>query len=117
MELGECVLHQFLNLVVAQVADASLVGVVNVLVGLKLASLDFQSDFLVSITERSSVGSQLVYFFYREHRVVARIVEYVLVHFHLVDDVGSHLQAVFQLAEGREEHLLDDLQVAEVAYT
>ena len=40
----------------------------------------------------------------------------MLVHRHLVYDVGSHLQAVFQLVERREEHLLDDLQVAEIAH-
>ena len=30
------------------------------------------------------------------------------VYFHLVDDVGSHLQAVFQFAECGQENLFDD---------
>ena len=33
----------------------------------------------------------------------------MLVHLHLVDDVGSHLQTVLQLVEGREEYFLDNL--------
>ena len=40
----------------------------------------------------------------------------MLVHLHLVDDVGSHLQTVLQLVEGREEHFLDNLKIAEIAY-
>ena len=40
----------------------------------------------------------------------------MLVHLHLVDDVGSHLQTVFQLVEGREEYFLDNLEIAEIAY-
>ena len=40
----------------------------------------------------------------------------MLVHLHLVDDVGSHLQTVLQLVEGREEHFLDNLEIAEIAY-
>ena len=40
----------------------------------------------------------------------------MLVHLHLVDDVGSHLQTVLQLVEGREEYFLDNLEIAEIAY-
>ena len=42
----------------------------------------------------------------------------MLVHLHLVDDVGSHLQTVLPTRpEGREEGALpDNLEIAEIAY-
>lgn len=116
MEFGEGMLHESLYLVVAEIADAALVSVVDILVWLEFSSLDFQSHFLVSVAEWHSVGGKLVYFLYREHWVVTRIVEDMLVHFHLIDDVGCHLEAVFQLVESWQEHFLDNLEVAEVAH-
>ena len=40
----------------------------------------------------------------------------MLIDLYLINNVGRHLQAVLQFAKGRQEDLLDDLQVAEVAH-
>ena len=71
---------------------------------------------LIGITERYAVGCQTVNLLDAEHWVVHRIVEDMLVHFYLVDDIGCHLQTVFQFAKGWQKDFLDDLQVAEVAH-
>ena len=116
MEFPEDLVHQRLNLIVAEVTDTSLVGVVYLLVSMERTRLDVQSYLLISIAERHTVGGQTVHFFHREDRVVELVVEDMLVHLHLVDDIGRHLQTVLQFIEGRQEYLLDDLQVAEVAH-
>ena len=116
MEFGEGVVHQLLYLVIAEVADTALVGMMDVLARCKVTSLNLQTYGLVGITEWHSVGSQTGHFLYGEHEVVARVVENMLVHFHLVDDIGCHLQAVFQLTEGRKKYFLDDLKITEIAY-
>lgn len=64
VELREGLLHQRLNLVVAEIADAAFVSMMNILVWLEFASLDFQSYLLVSIAEWHAVGCKLVHFFY-----------------------------------------------------
>ncbi len=116
MEFGEGVVHQLLYLVIAEVADTALVGMMDVLARCEVTSLNLQTYGLVGITEWHSVGCQTVHFLYGEHEVVARVVENMLVHFHLIDDIGCHLQAVFQLTEGRKEYFLDDLKITEIAY-
>ena len=103
------------NLFGAEVADASLVGVVHLFAGREASGLDVESHFPVGIAEGHAFGSQAVDFFDGEDEVVARVVQYVLVHFEAADDVGCHLQALPQLLEGGQEDFLDDLQVAEVA--
>ena len=91
-------------------------GVVDVLVGRELSGFDVESHLLVGIAEGHAAGGEAVDLLDREHRVVHRVVEYMLVHLYLIDDVGRHLQAVLQLVEGRQEHLFYNLQVAEVAH-
>ena len=115
MEPVPDLLHQGCYLLRAKVADAALMGVVHFLPGDELASLDVKSDLLVGIAERHPFACQTVHFFYGEHEVVARVIENVFVHFESRDDVGCHLQAFSQFLESRQEDLLDDLQVAEVA--
>ena len=115
METIECLLHEGLYLVVAEIADAALMGVMDIFVSLERACLDVESYFLVGIAERHAVGGETVHFLYGEHRVVHRIVEDMFVHLYLINNVSGHLQTVLQFAEGREENFLDDLQVAEVA--
>ena len=39
----------------------------------------------------------------------------MLVHLYALDDVGSHGETVLQFGKGRQEHLLDNLKVAEIA--
>ena len=116
METIERLLHEGLYLVVAEIADAALVGMVDISVSLKRASLNIKSYLLIGIAEGHAVGGEAVHFLYGEHRVVHRIVEDMFVHLYLINNVSGHLQTVLQFAEGREENFLDDLQVAEVAY-
>ena len=40
----------------------------------------------------------------------------MLVNLHLVDDVSSHLQTVFQLVESWEEYFLDNLKITEITH-
>ena len=90
-------------------------SVMDISVGFKGACLYFQTNGLVGITERHTRSSQFVYFLYREHWVVHWVVENVLFYLHLINNVGSHLQTVVLVFEGRKEHFLDYLQVAEIA--
>ena len=116
VEAVERLLHESLDLVVAEVADRAFVGVVDVVRGLERTSLDVESHLLIGIAEGHPVGSQAIHLFDREHRVVHRIVENVLIDLYLINNVGRHLQTVLQFAKGWQEDLLDDLQVAEVAH-
>ena len=88
----------------------------DVLVGHELASLNLQSHLLVSVPERHAGGGKAVHLLHREHGVIHRVVEDVVVDLHLVDDIGSHAQAVVELVEGGQEHLFYYLQVAEIAH-
>ena len=90
-------------------------GVVNVFVGCELACLNVESHLFVCVAEWHSGCCKTVYFLYRAHRVVHRVVEYMLVHLYLVD-VGSHLKTVLEFVKRRQEHFLDDLKVAEIAH-
>ena len=90
-------------------------SVVDILVGMECAGLNLQSHLLIGIAERHSGSGKLVDFLDREHRVVHRVVEDMLVDFHLINNVSRHLQAVAQLVEGREEHFLYLLKVTEIA--
>ena len=89
--------------------------VVDVLAWGEAAGFDVQTHFLVGIAERHALTGKAVHFLHRENRVVYLVVQYMLVHLHLVDDVGRHDEAVLQLVECRQEGLFDDLQVAEIA--
>ena len=62
LEIEPCndFLHQCLNLVIAEVADGTLVGVVDVFVGGEFTSLNVQAHFLVGIAEGHSLSGQLV---------------------------------------------------------
>ena len=102
--------------VVAEVADGTLVSVVNVFVGSEVTCFNVESHLLIRIAERHTFSRESVDLFDREHWVVYRIVEDVLLHLHLVDYISSHLQAVFEFIEGRQESFLDDLEVAEVSH-
>ena len=81
----------------------------------ELACFDVESHFLVCIAERHTISCQTVDLFDREHQVVTRIVEDVLVDRDMFEHESHHAQAVLQLVEGWQEHLLDDLKVAEIA--
>lgn len=107
--------HQLGDAVVAQVADATFVGVVHFLAGGEAAGLDVETHLLVGVAEGHAFAGQAVDFLDAEDERIAVVVEDVFVHLDRVHDVGGHLQAVFQLLEGRQEDFLDDLQVAEVA--
>ena len=87
----------------------------DILVGIEVASLYVEPYFLVGIAERHTVLCQTVDLFHGEDRVVHRIVEDVTAHLYLVDDVGTHGEAVLQFVKGREEHLFYYLKVAEIA--
>ena len=116
MEVGEDGVEELLDLVVHEIADTALVSVMDVLVGHEVACLDVETHLLVGIAERHAVGGKAIDLLDGEHRVVHRIVEDMLVHLYLVDDIGSHLETVLELVERRQEHLLDNLKVAEVAH-
>lgn len=61
-------------------------GVVDVVVGVEVAALDFESDLFVGIAEGSAFGCETVYFLDGVHEAVARIASYVGVDL----DVGEH---------------------------
>ena len=88
--------------------------VVDMLVGLELTCLNIQAHLLISIAERHASSSQTIHLLNGEHRVVHRVIEDMLVNLYLINDVGSHLQTVFQLSEGWQEHFLDNLEVTEI---
>ena len=77
MESVERLLHEGLDLVIAEVADGAFVSVVDVVTGLESTSLDVETNFLIGIAERHSVGGQAIDLFDREHRIVHRVVEEV----------------------------------------
>ena len=115
METIKGLLHDLSDFIVTEVADGTLMGVMDLMVGLELTGLNVESYLLIGIAEGHAVGCQTIHFLYREHRVVHWVVEDMLVDFYLINNVGSHLETVFQLIKGREEDLLDDLQVTKVA--
>lgn len=117
VEVRESLLHKCLNPVVAEIADTSFMGMMDILVWLEFTSFNLQSHCLVGISEWHSVSGKLIYFLNREHRIITRIIEDVLVNLHLVDDVSSHLQTVFQLVESWEEYFLDNLKITEITQT
>ena len=115
VELLQDVVHVGLDFFVTQMADASLVAVMDVLVGMEVPSLNFQANLLVGIAKRCAGEHALVYFFHAEHQVIPVVVQNVLIYLHLAHDVGCHVQTIVQFSEGRQEDFLYDLQVAEVA--
>ena len=120
VDLGEVdacerVVHELGYAVVAQVANAAGVGVVNVFVGVELSGFDFEAHLFVGVAEGGAGGCKAVDLLDREHGVVARVVGNVLVDLDALDDVGGHVQTVDEAVEGGQEGLLELLQVAEVA--
>ena len=115
VEIGDDLLHESGNAVVAEVADRTLVSVVNVLVRGEIARLNVESHLLVSIAERHTLACQAVYLLDGENRVVHRIVENILPNLHTIDNICGHFQAVTQFLKGWEEHLFYYLKVAEIA--
>ena len=99
IETGYDFVHKTAYLVVAEIANASFVGVMYILVR----------------GERHAFAGKTVDLFYTEHIVVDRIVENVLVDFHSVDDVCCHLEAILEIVERRKEDFLDNLKIAEIA--
>ena len=90
-------------------------GVVDFLARLEVASFNFHSHLTVGIAEGHALGSQTVHFLNAEHKVVTWVVENVFVHLQSTYNVGCHTQTVTQFLEGRQEHLLRNLQVVEIA--
>ena len=109
VESVDDLLHQGFDVVVAEVSDTAGMGVADFFVVGKMARLDIQSYFLVSIAEGHSLSGQTVYLFDTEHVEVTVVIEDVFVHLDAVDDVGRHAQAVLQFFESGEEDLFDDL--------
>ena len=115
IETGYDFIHKATYLVVAEIADASFVGVVYILVRGEVSSFNVKTDLLVGIAERHAFAGKTVDFFYTEHVVVDWIVENVFVDLHSVDDVCCHLEAIFKIVERRKEDFLDNLKIAEIA--
>ena len=88
----------------------------DIFIGTKSASLNVKTNFLVGIAEGHAFRRKAVHLLNAEHRVVHRIVENVLANLYLINYIGCHLQAVLQFVESRQEDLLDDLQVTEIAH-
>ena len=80
MEFRKGLVHERLDAVVTKIAHRSFMGMMDMLVSFERTVLNLQSHFLISISERHAGSSQLVHLFHREHRVVHRVVEYMLVH-------------------------------------
>ena len=116
METVERLLHEGLDLVVTKIADGALVGMMNLMISLELASLDVKTHLLVGIAEGHTTGSQTVHLLDREDRVVHRVVEDVLIHLYLIYNVSGHLQTILQFVEGRQEHFFNNLKVTEIAH-
>ena len=91
-------------------------GVVHLLHWGELASLDVESHLLIGITERHASGCEAVNLLHAEHEVVARIVEDMLVHLHLAHHGVDHRENSLDFIERRQEILLGELQVAEIAH-
>ena len=108
-------MHELRDAVVAEVADAALVSVVDVFVGLEAPGFYLEAYLLVGLAERCAGEHAAVHLLDGEYRVVDGIVQDVLVDLDALDDVGGDVEAVEELVEGGHEHLLDDLQVARVA--
>ena len=66
VELSKNTVHQCLDLVIAEVANGTLVCVVDIHVCLKRASLNLQSHLFVSIAEGHSLGGEAVDLFHGE---------------------------------------------------
>ena len=90
-------------------------GVVYLLRMMKLACFELQSHWFIGITEGYALQHQFVNSLNCKDWLVARVVENMCIYRLTTDDVGSHLQAVFQLLESREEYFLQYLIVAEIA--
>ena len=90
-------------------------GMTDISVRYEFSSFNFQSHLLVGVSERHTVGSESIYFFHREDRVIHGVVEDMFVHLNLVYYICSHLQTVFQFVKGRQEHLFYNLQVTEIS--
>ena len=82
--------------------------------GGETSGFDVESHLLVGITERHTFGGKTIDLFDREHQVVARVVEDVLVDSDVLHHERHHTQNVLQFVERGKEDLLDDLQIAEV---
>ena len=70
METVERLLHDLCDFIVAEVADGSLMGVMDLMAGLELTGFNVESYLLIGIAEGHAVGGQTIHFLYREHRVV-----------------------------------------------
>ena len=68
IEAFEHIVHQGIDFVVTQIADRTLVGMMDVVVGMECASLNLQSHLFICIAERHACSSKAVHLFYREDR-------------------------------------------------
>ena len=99
MELGHDALCHFPYFIIAQIAYAALVRMMNVLIGHKFAVGNSLPHLLVGIAERDSLKNQLVYTLHTEYRVVTFIFHYFGVYLHFAHHVCRHFQAIVQLIE------------------
>ena len=80
----------------------------------EIASLNVQTDLLISISERHAFAHQTVYLFNAENKQVLIVIQNMLVHFDFIHNIGRHLQTILQLPESRQEYFLNNLQIAEI---
>ena len=87
----------------------------NLLIRSEFARFDVQTHLFVSVAERNTLQHEAVYFLYAEQQSIFVIFQDMFVHLHFAHHMRYHANAILQFVESRQEHLFDDLQVAEIA--
>lgn len=100
--------------VVAEVADATGVGVADVSVGFVFPFLHLHADCLVGIAEGHAFKSKPVHILYREEVVVFRIIENPGVHPDVSEHEFRHFEAGDDFRCCRECHVFQQLEIAVV---
>ena len=98
-----------------EVADAAGVGVAEGAVCLEGAGADFLADGFVGVAEGGAGEDPSVDLLDSEQAVVERRVHDVRVDGDVPEHIDGHVQAAVQQAQGREEDVLEQLEVAVVA--
>ena len=75
----------------------------------------FDADRLISVAERHSVEGTAVDLFNGEEIVIYRGIEDALFYGNMLEHVISHSKALVHQLEGREEDVLEELELAVVA--
>lgn len=101
-------------MVVAQVADAAFVGVTYSFLRCEPSGFNLEAHLFVGIAEGYACKNQPVYLFHTEDERIFIVGQNGFVYLYLLHHQGNHTQTVFQFVECRQEHLLDNLKIAEV---